>query len=266
MFQLNIRTLTAVKGAFIRLFSLKYRFDRSLIVKNTGYNVVKVDGEYTSLAKTDAYGNYLDDDFKIFAFTDTHLNKHWAKCKVTIEMLIRNITSQKPDLAVFVGDNITSAVNIARTKQFGRLMEDLGVYWTMVLGNHEGDDNISISRKKIVDILASYPHCLVEKDIKTVKSGETVWGFGNHVINLLGSGGEIRQSLYFIDCGNEMTKEDLEKYKEEIKTTSNRKDDYVKDSQIQWYKETVSHINETVKKTVKSVIFSHIPINNVWGK
>ncbi|MDD4112592.1 MAG: metallophosphoesterase, partial [Herbinix sp.] len=253
-------TLALTSGAFIMFFPVTYKIDRSLVMQNTEYNVVKVDGEYNSLAKVDAFGNYLDDDFKIVAFTDMHLDTYKAKGNVTIEMLVRNISSQKPDLVVFVGDNVTSALNARRVKQLGKLMEELGVYWTLVLGNHEGDNNLSISRQKMIDIFASYPHCLVEADKKVTKSGEALWGVGNHVINLLDSKGEIRQSLYFFDSGADMTEEDIENYKEEIESTNKRTDDYIKDSQIQWYKETVSNINNIAKKTVKSVIFSHIPL------
>ena len=253
-------TLAITMGALLIFLPVTYKIDRSLVIQNKEYNIVKVDGEYTSLAKTDASGNYLDDDFKVVAFTDMHLDTSKDKGNVTIEMFIRNISSQKPDLVVLVGDNVTSALNTRRVKQLAKLMEELGVYWTLVLGNHEGDNAFSISRQKMIDIFASYPHCLVERDIKTTKSGETLWGAGNHVINLLGSKGEIRQSLYFFDSGNEMTKEDIEKYKEEIEYTNKKKNDYIKESQIQWYKETVSTINEIAKKTVKSVIFSHIPL------
>ena len=253
-------TLAITTGALIVALPVTYKFDRSLVLHNKDYRVVKVQGEYTSLAKTDASGNYLDDDFQILAFTDMHLDTYKEKGNVTIEMLIRNISSQKPDLVVLVGDNVTSALNERRTKQLGKLMEELGVYWTLVLGNHEGDNAASISRQRMIDILASYPHCLVEKDIKTTKSGERVWGVGNHVINLLDSEGGIRQSLYFFDSGNDMTEDDIEKYREEIEATSNRKDDYIKDSQIQWYKETVGNINEIANRTVKSVVFNHIPL------
>lgn len=253
-------TLAIATGALIVALPVTYKFDHSLVKRNKDYKVVKAQGEYTSLAKTDASGNYLDDDFKILAFTDMHLDTYKEKGNVTIEMLIRNITSHKPDLVVLVGDNVTSALNARRTKQLGRLMEEMGVYWTLVLGNHEGDNAASISRQRMIDILASYPHCLVEKNIKTTKSGERVWGVGNHVINLLDSEGGIRQSLYFFDSGNDMTEEDIKKYKEEIESTNNKKDDYIKDSQIQWYKETVGNINEIANKTVKSVVFNHIPL------
>lgn len=257
---LILGVLVIIAGVLITFLPVTYKIDRSLIKQNSEYDVVKIDGEYTSLAKADVLGNYLDDDFDIVTFTDFHLDTYKDKGNVTIEMLIRNISSQKPDLVVFVGDNITSALNARRAKQLGKLMEELGVYWTLVLGNHEGDNIASISRQKMIDIFASYPHCLVEKDIKMTKSGETVWGVGNHVINLLDSNGEIRQSLYFFDSGADMTEEDIEKYKEEIESTNNKKDDYIKDSQIQWYKETVSNINTIANGTVKSVIFSHIPL------
>jgi predicted MPP superfamily phosphohydrolase len=247
-------------GLLIAFLPVTYKVDRSLVIQNKEYNVIKVDGEYTSLTKTDASGNYLDDDFKILAFTDMHLDTYKANGNVTIEMLIRNISSQKPDLVVLVGDNVTSALNERRAKQLGKLMEELGVYWTLVLGNHEGDNALSTSRRKMIDILASYPHCLVENDRKVTKSGEVLWGDGNHVINLLNTKGEIRQSLYFFDSGDDMTEEDVEKYKEEIESTNKKKDDYIKDSQIQWYKETVSNIDEIAKKKVKSVIFAHIPL------
>ena len=160
---LGALAITAV--VLIAVLPVTYRYNNSLVVKNEEYNVVKVKGEYTALAKTDALGNYLDDDFKILAFTDMHLDTYKDKGNMTIQMLIRNITSQKPDLVVFVGDNITSALNARRTKQLGNLMEELGVYWTLVLGNHEGDNIVSISRQRMINILASYPHCLVEKDI-----------------------------------------------------------------------------------------------------
>jgi predicted MPP superfamily phosphohydrolase len=252
--------LVITAGILIAALPVTYKYDRSLVTQNKDYRVVKVQGGYTTLAKTDASGNYLDDDFKILTFTDLHLDTYKEKGNVTIEMLIRNISSQKPDLVVLLGDNVTSALNARRTKQLGKLMEELGVYWTLVLGNHEGNSIASASRQRMIDILASYPHCLVEKDIKTTKNGERVWGVGNHVINLLDSKGGIRQSLYFFDSGNEMSGDDIEKYKEEIESTNNKTNDYIKDSQIQWYRETVSDINATSGRTVKSIVFNHIPL------
>lgn len=107
--------LAITTGVLITFLPVTYKIDRSLVIQNPEYNVVRADGEYTSLAKTDASGNYLDDDFKIAAFTDMHLDTHKERGNVTIEMLMRNISSQKPDLVVLAGDNITSTFNERRT-------------------------------------------------------------------------------------------------------------------------------------------------------
>ena len=244
----------------IAFLEITYKVDNTLISKNENYNVVLVQSDYTTLAKADDDGNYLDDDFKIISFTDFHLDVNRKAGNVTIEMLIRNIVSEKPDLVVFVGDNITSVFNTRRTKQLAQIMEELGVYWTCVVGNHEGDNILSISKQKMVDIFASYPHCLIENDIKTTSGGETVSGVGNHVINLLDADADIRQSLYFLDCGEEMSGQDRIKYADEIIDTKINKYDYIKESQIEWYKETVLAIDTLAGKTVRSVIFDHVPL------
>jgi hypothetical protein len=244
----------------IAFLEITYKVDNTLVSKNENYNVVLVQSDYTTLAKTDDDGNYLDDDFKIISFTDFHLDVNRKAGNVTVEMLIRNIVSEKPDLVVFVGDNITSVFNTRRTKQLAQIMEELGVYWTCVVGNHEGDNILSISKQKMADIFASYPHCLIENDIKTTSGGETVSGVGNHVINLLDANGDIRQSLYFLDCGEEMSGQDMTKYADEIVDVKINKYDYIKESQIEWYKETVLAINTLAGKTVRSVIFDHVPL------
>ena len=260
-----------IAGATVAaVLPVTYTVDRSLIVKNPDYNVFaeKRDG-YTTLVKKDASGNGLDADFKVIGFTDTHLDHNKEKGNVTLEYIIRNIVNEKPDLVVFVGDNITSSFNRCRVKQFCKVMEELGVYWTCVLGNHEGDNKWSISREKMVRLFASYPHCLIETDVKHTADGQTVWGNGNHVINLADSQGNITRSLYFLDGGNEMTEADLKEYADEIKAGSGRSDDYVKESQIRWYQENVSVIDSLNTSgagssesgsSVKSALFVHIPL------
>ncbi|MBR5365312.1 MAG: metallophosphoesterase [Clostridia bacterium] len=242
-----------------------YRVDRSWIVKNPDYHVsVETRDGYTTLVKKDAAGNVLDGDFKVIGFTDTHLDHKREKGNVTLEYVIRNIVNEKPDLVVFVGDNITSSFNARRAKQLCRVMEELGVYWTCVLGNHEGDNRWSISREKMVKLFASYPHCLIEADEKHTADRETVWGYGNHVINLADAEGRLTRSLFFLDGGSDMTEADQEKYADEIAAGSGRADDYVKESQIKWYRENVAAI-EAVNTSrgvgeVPSTVFVHIPL------
>ena len=245
------------------MLPVTYRVDRSLIVKNPDYCVsAEKRNGYTTLVKRDAAGNALDADFRVIGFTDTHLDHNREKGNVTLEFVIRNIVNEKPDLVVFVGDNITSSFNERRAKQLCRVMEELGVYWTCVLGNHEGDNRWSISREKMVKLFASFPHCLIEADVKHTADGKEVWGNGNHVINLADAEGNVTRSLFFFDGGKEMTGEEHEKYAAEIEAGTGRRDDYVKESQIAWYRETVSAIAglSGTGSTVPSAVFVHIPL------
>ncbi len=256
--------LIVVGVILVATLPVTYTIDKSLIVKNGDYNVFTEERDgFTTLVKKDAEGNILDEAFKVIGFTDTHLDHNKEKGDTTMEYLIRNIVREKPDLVVFVGDNITSSFNERRAKQLCKVMEELGVYWDCVLGNHEGDNVWSISREKMVRIFASYPHCLVEAGKKYTKAGEEVWGHGNHVINLADSKG-IYRSLFFIDGGADISEDDKVKYADEIEAYGSNYD-YVKESQITWYKETTAKIAvggwrgfELIP--VPSAVFDHIAV------
>lgn len=252
-----------VIGIAIAYFKLStvYTFDKSLVKANPDYSIEVIDRDgYTTLVKKDASGDVCDDPIKVIAFTDTHLDAKKAKGDVTFSCIIRNIVNEKPDLVVFVGDNITAGFNLERAKQFGKTLEKLGVYWACILGNHEGDNIWSLSRSAMLKKFASYEHCLVDISKKYTSSGEQVWGNGNYVINLQDSKGNIYQSLYFIDGGSEMSEEDMVKYDAEFSDKGHNDYDYVKDSQITWYKETVAAIEKLNGAPVNSTVFDHIPL------
>lgn len=252
-----------VAGICVAIFlPVTYTIDKSLIKKNPDYNVYMIEkGGYKALVKKDANGQVIDSEFKIIGFTDTHLDTKKEKGDLTMEYLIRNIVNEKPDMVVFVGDNITSGINRRRTKQLAKTMEELGVYWDLVLGNHEGDNIWSISRHGMLKLLSKYPHCLADADDKHLATGDKVWGNGNHVINILGADEKIVRSLYFIDGGSDMSEEDMIKYDDEFEDKSHNDYDYVKDSQIAWYLETVSDIENLNGGHVPSTIFDHIALN-----
>ena len=241
-------------ASLVTFLPVSYRYDEGLIKKNESYAVkVLKEEKYTTLSNG-------RDDFKILGFTDTHLDTYRRKSTVSLEMVIRNVVNEKPDLVVFDGDIITSSFNRRRANQFADVMTKLGVYWTAVLGNHEGDNNRSVSRQEMIEIYAKSPYCLVETPQKTTKDGVIVEGYGNHVINIVDSKNTITQSLYLIDGGAYMSDEDLKKYKDEILDAHHNGYDYIKQSQIDWYSETVKDIETIAGSPVKSMMFTHIPL------
>ncbi|GEM_PF-117057 len=253
--------LLALMIAFDFVLPVTYSVDESQIRKNENYNVKVVSsGEFTALAKVNPDGTYSDEDFKVMAFTDMHLDHYKERGDYSINLMIRAIVNEQPDLVIFDGDIITSSFNNHRARQLCRVMEELGVYWAYALGNHEHDNNFSISRTLMMRIFASYDHCLVDPKAKKTSAGEKVDGVGNYVINLLNAEGKVRESLFIMDGGQKMAKSDFARYYGTEFTDADLDYDYVKDSQITWYREALTKIREKNGADVPSSLFIHIPL------
>ncbi len=191
-----------------------------------------------------------DGDFKVLMFTDTHLNGKNAKDNLTVTYIVKNITEQKPDLVIFGGDNISSGLNRKRTSELAELMEKLGVYWAAVLGNHEGEGILAVSREENVNIFSSYDHCLM-------KNGkDDVDGNGNYTISILNPDNTLKEVFFFMDSGSYMTDESKSEYGV---TKDGEVYDGVKTSQVQWYRDKHDALTAEYGK-FKSITVVHIPL------
>ena len=213
-------------------------------VENIGstLEIVKEDVDSVTVKKND------DSDVKVMMFTDTHLNGN-INDAMTLKYLVENITREKPDLVIFGGDNISSALSKKRTNEFAQLMENLGVHWAAVLGNHDGEGVLKYSREKIIDIYASKENSLVRQ------GKEDIDGNGNFTINILNNDGTLREVFFLMDSGDYMTNKTKEQY------GIPKNEDYydgVKESQVQWYKEKHDAI-EAEYGEFKSITVMHIP-------
>lgn len=190
-----------------------------------------------------------DGDFKVLMFTDTHLNGKKSKDNMTVTYIVKNITEQKPDLVIFGGDNVSSGFNKKRTTEFAELMEVLGVYWAAVLGNHEGEGFLAVSREENVNIFSSYEYCLMRN------GKEDVDGNGNYTINILASDDTLKEVFFFMDSGSYMTDESKAEYGV---TKEGEVYDGVKTSQVRWYKDKHDALQKEYGK-FRSVTVVHIP-------
>lgn len=188
-------------------------------------------------------------DFKVLMFTDTHINGKKAKDNMAVTYIVKHITEQKPDLVIFGGDNVSSGFNKNRTNEFAQLMENLGVYWAAVLGNHEGEGLFSVSREENVDIFSSYDYCLMRN------GKDDIDGNGNYTINILNSDGTLKEVFFFMDSGSYMTDESKAEYGV---TKDGEVYDGVKTSQVQWYKDKHDAITAEYGN-FKSITVVHIP-------
>ncbi len=190
-----------------------------------------------------------DDDFKVLMFTDTHLNGKKATDNMTVSYIVNNINEQKPDLVIFGGDNVSSGFNKKRTAEFAELMENLGVYWAAVLGNHEGEGILAVSREENVEIFSSYGYCLMKN------GSDGIDGIGNCTINILNSDGTLKEAFFLMDSGSYMTDESKKEYGI---TKDGEVYDGVKTSQVEWYRNKHDALEAEYGK-FKSITVVHIP-------
>lgn len=191
--------------------------------------------------------------FRMIGFTDTHVDDWADRAACTLEAMEKAIRREQPDLVLLLGDNVTGGDNRARLEAFCNLMDDLGVYWCPILGNHEGDNPRSVTRAFMVQRMAQSKYCLMESEDKYLADGTVVAREGNYALHLADNEGKIFETLFFINTGSDMSDEEkLVKGFEVEKTVY----DYILPSQIQWYKEILKAQGEGIP----SVMFGHIPL------
>lgn len=269
----SLLVFTALSSVLVFVvLPVTFDYDETLIYKNPEYSARPVKNQkYITLTK-----DYLSvyDPFRVLVFSDMHLDMYAKEGNINaINMMIRNIVRERPDLVVFTGDNITGYLDMKRSNQFAQIFESLGVYWTCVLGNHEHDHWYSFTRQQQLECFAKYKHCLVDTSVKYTEDGEEVWGVGNHAIIIWDAFSMANRVLYFLDSGKVMTDEDWEKYSDEPVfllddiDESRRKDlfeyDYIKESQIKWLKETAYDIEMSWGFPIKSTVFTHVPVQEM---
>ncbi len=202
------------------------------------------------IAKFDDDGQISDDDFVILAMTDLHFEDDTGLRDKTVNMMVRNIADVKPDLVVFTGDIILSNHQQIDAVRFAKLFEDMGVYWTFVFGNHEARSEKEYHKYLLMKNMSQYEHCLA-------KFGPSdLFGYGNHIINIMNRSGTVKQSLFLFDSGRNIS----DKYRFENGLDSDlRGYDYIKNNQKNWYKK---HIEEQgrIYGDFKSLVFMHIPL------
>ena len=211
----------------------------------------------------DPNGNWTfttDKDFKVMQLTDIHIGGGWmslGKDAKALNAVAAMITAEKPDLVVVTGDiaypvpfQTGTFNNLSGAKIFAALMEKLGVYWTVTLGNHDSEIYSYYNREKISNFYANsgFKYCLYQPGPKDVD------GYGNHVINVKNSAGKITQSIFMLDS-QAYTKDDPLGFRWLY--------DNVHENQVKWYEQTVKQINTDNGEPVKSIMFMHIPMTEL---
>ena len=193
-----------------------------------------------------------DRPLKILSFTDMHLDYVEERYALAIKLLQQTIREEQPDLVLFVGDNVTCYNDQVRAREFAEVMAELQVPWCPVLGNHEGDSEGRLSREEMADVMSRAPYCMMPEEKPALADGTPVWGCTNYAVPLFDEDGKICFKLIFLDGGSDLSDEELAGYG--LTRKKNHEYDFLKDSQIAWYRE------EMRKDDCPSMIFCHIPL------
>ena len=257
---------------------------QSLIQKGNSYQAVELEDKLTPQKDENGYWVFTTDrDFKIMHLTDIHIGGGFLSKGVdekALNAVALMVTREKPDLVIATGDicfpvpyTAGTFNNYTGAKAFGNLMESLGVYWTVTLGNHDAEAYSYYDREAVAEIYSSneFEHCLFQAGPKDVD------GYGNHVIEVKNSKGIITQAMVMIDS-QAYVKDNII---ESIKGTY----DNVHPNQVEWYEAEIKRMNaenaEVIKAlqsdangglfkdygTVRTLAFFHIPLvemNDAW--
>ena len=190
----------------------------------------------------------ISSEFKVLQLTDIHIgagafcisNDNWA-----INAVAKMVKDVKPDLVIVTGDigypvpfQSGTFNNLREAETFAELMEQLGVYWAHVYGNHDTELYSLYDRKELSDLVYlkkdKYPHCLFQI------GPDDIAGYGNYIVNVKNPLGLITQSFVLVDS---------HAYTDGDYFGIAWKYDNIHQDQIDWYEKEINKLNTMNKAT-----------------
>ncbi len=191
-----------------------------------------------------------DGSFRILNFSDIQDDSTLSPlCKLFLRKSVKEL---KPDLVILTGDNIagystkTKVLSTIAIKEYMDIFDGLRVPVAIVFGNHDDDDNNRMTKEDQMAFYETYTHNI------SFDEGASIDGVGTYNIPIFASdgSGKVKFNIWMIDSGT---------YDE-----VNGGYDHVKQSQIDWYKETSARLAEENGGLVPSMAFQHIIVPEIY--
>jgi hypothetical protein len=264
-----LKILAIIAVAVVLFFGITAVITKVGVNKNLenikSFEKVEIENQLEPYKDENGYWTFTtDEDFKVVQLTDVHIGAGFmshGKDLKALNAVAAMVTAEKPDLVVVTGDiaypippQAGTDDNLASATMFASLMEQLGVYWTVTFGNHDTERYSDYNRAEIADFYENggFKHCLF-------KSGpEDVDGYGNNIINIKNSKGEITQSIFTFDSHSYL-RHDILGFGHGYEN--------IRESQVEWYRECVEKftaynrsVSDVENPVPKSTAFFHIPL------
>ena len=193
---------------------------------------------------------FKEGKFKVVQFTDMHWSHTSPKCAETTATIKAVLKAEKPDIAILTGDIVTDAPAPEAWKTISGIFEEAKIPFAVTMGNHDAE--ASISKERIYAILAESPYFVGEEGPEDIK------GYGNYVLPVYGSKGNVAALLYCMDSNDYPPVTKYGHY------------DWVHYDQIAWYRtQSQMYTKQNGGKPLPALAFFHIPLleyNNIVGK
>lgn len=199
-------------------------------------------------------------DFRIMQLTDIHVGGGiWSigKDKKALSAVKNLVSYAKPDLIIVTGD-VSYPIpfygtinNMKPAKMFGSLMEEMGVPWALVYGNHDWEIVATHKKSSLTKYYSSLSSCLFKG------TAEGIFGDSNYILKLLNEDGSINNALVCLDSNAYEKKDFFSGF------------DKIHDDQVDWYKDEILKLSEGKNNVVPSMAFFHIPFvafKEAWWK
>lgn len=196
------------------------------------------------------------EEFRILQLTDLHIcasittigtdRKAFCACYELIK-------ETQPDLIILTGDLIYpipiqtfSKNNLNAIGQVCVFMNNIGIPWTMVYGNHDTETVAAYSAKELSGLFRHYRNS--GEPMLYAEIQPEVYGRYNQYIRIENQDGSLNRLVFLVDS-NDYVK------------GSNKANEYdsVHQDQIQWYRDTIDKVAEEEGRLVPSFVFMHIP-------
>lgn len=202
-------------------------------------------------------------DLKILQLTDVHLCESLTTIftdRKALKACYDVIRQAEPDLIIVTGDLVYpvplatfSNNNLRPLYAFFRFMENFGIPWAMVYGNHDTEIFASHQSEDLEWMFDSFSYShkqgeMLGQTLLYSKTQPQVYGRYNQYLRIENADGTLNRLLFLIDSNDYVA-------------GSFAVNDYdsVHRDQIEWYKETIDEESAKIGRTVPSFVFQHIP-------
>jgi hypothetical protein len=187
---------------------------------------------------------FKDGEFKIVQFTDLH----WISGKSyertndsTIALMESVIGREHPDLVIITGDVVVSSGAEKGWDEVTKPMIDAKVPFAITFGNHDPESDMT--KEQVLKKLQSMPYNV------TYNADNKISGVGNCTLPVMSSDGNNYKWILYLFDSHDYPKNKMFGYY-----------DWIKNDQIQWYRNMRDFYISKAGKVLPSVAFFHIPL------